>query len=87
VTARVKQETCTRCGHTTPDCETCDRQWPFLGAGIGERRYCHTFVEGHSPTCYEAAQWDSSTGLLGGLPWVHWPREESGEGVGTWARE
>lgn len=76
MTARVKQETCARCGHTTPDCETCGQSWPFLGAGIGDRRYCHTFVDGLGPTCYEAAQWDRSpTRRLGEVPWVHWPRE------------
>lgn len=47
----VKHETCARCGHTTPGCERCDRQWPFLGGLLGGNTYCHTYVVGSS-TCY-----------------------------------
>lgn len=72
-----RAETCDRCGHTTPTCAGCGEEWPFLGAGIGEQRYCHSFVAGAGVSCYEAAQWEWSAGLLGGLPWVHWPRDDS----------
>lgn len=75
MTARVKQETCARCGHTTPDCDRCGQSWPFLGAGIGPNRYCHTYVERPAASCYEIAVWQWSAMTGGGAPWVHWPRE------------
>ena len=49
----IGRETCARCGHQTPTCPNCDDEWPFLGASIDDRYYCHTFVEGDVETCYE----------------------------------
>lgn len=78
MTADARVETCARCGHTTPDCDMCGQEWPFLGAGIGAARYCHTFVSGFGLSCYELAHWEWSVGSLDGRPWIHWPRD-SGE--------
>ena len=77
MTARVKQEVCARCGHTTPDCGTCGQSWPMLGAGIGEQRYCHTFVD-DGPSCYQLEVWATPVADLAGA-WVLWPREACGE--------
>jgi hypothetical protein len=51
------REACARCGHTAPTCERCGVDHPLLGAGIGDERYCHTFVE-QGPTCYMLTQWE-----------------------------
>ena len=50
------QETCARCGHKSLYCEACGRSDPFLGAGIGDKKYCHTFSLS-KPTCYMLEQW------------------------------
>lgn len=56
-TADEVKETCARCGHTAPTCERCGVDHPLLGAGIGDDRYCHTFID-TTPTCYMLAQWE-----------------------------
>lgn len=48
------EQTCARCGHTTPTCTSCGKGDPFLGGGVAGQDYCHTFSEG-SPTCYMVA--------------------------------
>lgn len=50
-------ETCARCGHTAPTCDRCGEHHLLLGGRVGERDYCHTFVE-QGPTCYMLTQWE-----------------------------
>lgn len=46
------EQTCARCGHTTPTCTRCGRNHPLLGGQHAGRVYCHTFSEDR-PTCFE----------------------------------
>lgn len=48
------EQTCARCGHTTPTCARCGKNDPLLGGMVGGQDYCHTFSE-DSPTCYMVA--------------------------------
>lgn len=48
------RQTCGRCGHTSVECDRCERTDLLLGGTVGVAYYCHTFSPSR-PTCFEQA--------------------------------
>lgn len=57
-------ETCARCGHSAPDCDTCGWTTPILGGLIDGQPYCHTYTPIARPpvvplpSCYTQETWE-----------------------------